>query len=105
MSNDAHRSIAILEPFAEKETEMLALLHEFYGMMYDKGYSRDLLYRDVKQPGRFIHLRVWSSDDARGHAVHDPDVHRYWIKLSEICAINTTYEELEPVYNSYDELP
>lgn len=104
-SPDSFRSMAILEPFADKEADMLAILREFYGVMYDKGYSRDLLYRDVKHNGRFIHLRIWSSDDARSQAVHDPDVHRYWIKLSEVCEINTTYEELEPVYNSYDELP
>jgi hypothetical protein len=97
--------MAILEPFPEKEAEMLALLHDFYGLMYDKGYSRDLLYRDIKEPGRFIHLRIWNSDEARSHAVHDPEVHRYWIRLSEICAINTTYEQLEPVYDSYNGRP
>jgi hypothetical protein len=104
-STEAIRSMAILEPFDGKENDMLVLLREFYGVMYDKGYSRDLLYRDAQHAGRYIHLRIWNSDDARTQAVNDPDVHRFWIKLAEICAINTTYEQLEPVYNSYDSLP
>ncbi len=95
-------SLAILEPFAGKDDECLAFLREFYSLLQRKGYSQDLLYRDQKIPGKLVHLRIWRSEEARSEAQQDPDVHRYWLRLSEFCAITTIHETLEELYSSYD---
>ena len=59
---DPIRSMAILKPHPGKEPELLAFLREFYGLMYTKQYSRDMLFRDQKKPGVFVHVRIWLSD-------------------------------------------
>jgi len=97
---DLIRSMAILRPHPGKELELIAFLREFYTMMYSKGYSRDRLFRDLKRPGAFVHIRIWLSDEARASAVQDPDVHHYWMKLPELGEITTIYEELELLYST-----
>ena len=97
---DPIRSMAILKPHPGKEPEMFAFLREFYTMMYTKQYSRDMLFRDLKQPDVFVHIRIWLSKEARDIAVQDPDVHHYWMKLPELGTITTIYEELEPIFSS-----
>jgi hypothetical protein len=99
---DQIRSMAILKPLPGKESELLAFLREFYSMMYGKQYSRDMLFHDKKQPGVFVHIRIWLSDEARNTAVQDPDVHRYWMKLPELGTITTIYEELEPIFSTQE---
>jgi hypothetical protein len=94
--------MAILQPHEGKEQELLAFLREFYTMMYTKQYSRDMLFRDQKKPGVFVHVRIWLSDEARDSAMQDPDVHHYWITLPEIGTITTIYEELEPVFSTQE---
>jgi len=98
------RSMAILKPHPGKELELLAFLREFYTMMYTKQYSRDTLFQDRKQPGIFVHVRIWLSDEARDSAVQDPAVHHYWMKLPELGTITTIYEELEAVYSTEEGL-
>lgn len=93
-------SLAILSPFEGKESATLTLLREFYTMMNQKGYSRDLLYRDAKQPSSFVHLRIWKSDAIRSEAQHDPDVHHFWKSLTEVCDVTTAYESLDPVFST-----
>jgi hypothetical protein len=95
------RSMAILDAHPGHEDDVIALLKDFYTSIHEKGYSCDLLYRDSKMPSRFIHLRIWNSDASRSEAQHDPDVHRYWVRLSEICTISTIYEELQPIFSTY----
>ncbi len=80
-----------------KEEELLHVLHDFYAMLRVKKYSRDLLYRDAKQPRRYINLRYWASEDMRDQAHEDPDVHKYWRRLGDICEIEWVYEKLEPL--------
>jgi len=99
---DPIRSMAILQPHEGKEQELLAFLREFYTMMYTKQYSRDMLFRDQKKPGVFVHVRIWLSDEARDSAMQDPDVHHYWMTLPEIGTITTIYEELEPVFSTQE---
>ena len=99
---DLIRSMAIMKPHQDKESEMLTFLREFYLMMHSKKYSRDMLFHDLKQPGVFVHIRIWLSDEARNAAVQDPDVHRYWMKLPELGTITTIYEELEPIFSTQD---
>ena len=93
-------SVAILEALPGKEEELVAMLREFYAMMHAKGYCTDVLYRDGEQPDRLIHLRRWKSAESLTEAQIDPDVHRYWQRLPELCVIPTVYENLERLFES-----
>ncbi len=93
-------SIAVLEALPGKQEELLATLRELYTMMHAKGYSRDTLHRDSSSPGRFLHLRHWTSPEMRSEAQVDPDVHRYWQMLPELCTIPIVYESLEKIFES-----
>jgi hypothetical protein len=100
--SEAIRSMAVLKAHPGMELELVALLREFYSMMYTKQYSRDILYRDSKQSDVYVHVRIWLSNEAREAAVHDPDVHRYWMKMPELGAITTIYEQLEPIFSTQE---
>ena len=90
-------SLAILEPVAGKEEECVRFLEEFYKLLRSKGYSRDLLYRDAKHEKRLLNFRYWASEEMRREAQHDPDVHRFWQGLAEVCTITSIYETLEKI--------
>jgi len=93
-------SVAILDALPGKEEELLNMLRELYTMMHAKGYSRDVLYRDGERPDRLFHLRRWKSAEHRSEAQIDPDVHRYWLRLPDLCTIPTVYENLETLFES-----
>jgi quinol monooxygenase YgiN len=93
-------SMAILEALPGKQEELLAKLRELYTMMHAKRYCRDSLYHDTSNPDRFLHLRHWTSPEMRSEAQVDPDVHRYWQLLPELCTVQTVYESLETVFKS-----
>jgi len=93
-------SVAVLEALPGKEEELIAMLREFYTMMHGKGYCTDVLYRDGDRPDRFFHLRRWMSAGLLAEAQSDPDVHRYWQRLPELCSIPTVYENLETLFES-----
>jgi quinol monooxygenase YgiN len=93
-------SMAILEALPGKEEELLQTLRELYTMMNAKGYCRDSLHRDSARPGRFLHLRRWMSAEMRSEAQADPEVHRYWQMLPQLCEIPIVYESLEKVFES-----
>lgn len=95
------RSMAILDAHPGREQDVITLLKDFYSAIHRKGYSEDVLYRDTKSGTRFIHLRIWNSEAARAEAQQDPDVHRYWVRLAEICTITTVYEQLESIFSTY----
>ncbi|MGO9210063.1 MAG: hypothetical protein ACLPXM_03065 [Terriglobales bacterium] len=90
-------ALAVVEAFDGKDEECLQLLHEFYAVLRRKQYSRDLLYRDVKDSCRFINLRYWRSEQARGDAQEDPDIHKFWQRLSEISKVTLVFERLVDV--------
>ena len=90
-------SLAILEPVAGREEECIRFLLEFYEVLTRKGYSRDLLYRDAKNHGRLLNFRYWTSEEMRREAQHDPEVHKYWQRLPEMCSVSSIYETLEKV--------
>jgi quinol monooxygenase YgiN len=93
-------SVAVLDALPGKEAALLATLREFYTMMHNKGYSRDTLRRDPTQPHRFLHVRYWRSAEGRAEAQADPDVHRYWQMLPELCTIPIVHESVETVFES-----
>ncbi|MGE5112451.1 MAG: hypothetical protein ACM3JB_16420 [Acidobacteriaceae bacterium] len=99
-------ALAVLEPHIGKEEDCLNLLREFYDVLKSKGYSRDILFRETKKDDsakeRFVHLRIWTSNETRAEAAQDPDVHKYWMRLPEVCTITTIYESLEELYSSYE---
>lgn len=93
-------SVAVLEALPGKEEELLTTLRELYTMMHAKGYCRDTLHRDSSRPDRFLHLRHWTSAEMRAEAQVDPEVHRYWQMLPQLCVIPVVYESLETVFES-----
>ena len=90
-------ALAVVEAFDGKDEECLQLLHEFYGVLRRQQYSRDLLYHDQKDPRRFINIRYWRSEEARAEAHEDPDVHKFWQRLSEISKVTSVFERLADV--------
>jgi len=90
-------AIAVVEASDGKDQECLELLRQFYAVLRRKEYSRDLLYHDVKNPHRFVNVRYWRSAEAAAEAQEDPDVHRYWRRLSEIGTVSAVFERLEDV--------
>lgn len=93
-------SVAVLEALSGKEDELLRTLRDLYTLVHGKGYCHDTLYRDMSRPGRFLHLRYWTAPQMRGEAQADPEVHRYWMKLPELCTVTVLYESLEKVFES-----
>jgi quinol monooxygenase YgiN len=90
-------ALAVVEAFDDKDEECLRLLQEFYVVLRRKQYSHDLLYRDSKDPRRFINIRYWRSEDSRKQAHEDPDVHSFWKRLSDIAKVTAVFERLEDV--------
>ncbi len=93
-------SLAVLEALPNQEDELLNTLRELYTMMHAKGYCRDSLYRDLARPDRFLHVRHWTSAEMRAEAQSDPEVHRYWLMLPELCTISVVHEALEKVFET-----
>jgi quinol monooxygenase YgiN len=87
-------AIAIIRPFDGQEEELLKVLRELYRLLKSKNYSRDVLYRDAKDPGRFLNFRYWFSDETRRAAFEDADVQRFWQKLGTLCEAEKVYEQL-----------
>lgn len=90
-------AFAILEPHPGKEDELVEMLRELYELMFRKGYSRDTLYRDPNRPGQLLHVRHWISKELRDDAQQDPEVHKYWLRLPELCKLTVVHEELEKI--------
>jgi hypothetical protein len=86
-----------MEPFAGHEQEFLEVLSALYALMEQKGYSRDMLLRDHKLTPQYIHIRHWTSEQARLEAREDPDVHRCWLKLGNFCHMRRVHEALDEV--------
>lgn len=90
-------SIAYIRPCDGKEQETLHILSELYVLLHRKGYSRDLLYRDLKDRGRFVNLRYWSSEEMRDEAHEDPEVHRLWQRLADVSSVEAVLERLRVI--------
>ncbi|MGI9101024.1 MAG: putative quinol monooxygenase [Terriglobales bacterium] len=94
-------SIAYVRPDEGKDQETLQVLSELYTIMRRKGYSRDELYRDLKDQHRLVNLRYWASEDARDQAHEDPDVHRLWQRLAAISKVESVIERLEELPDTW----
>lgn len=90
-------SIAVVRPHEGKTEETVAVIRELYAVLERKHYSRDLLYRDLNDPRLMVNLRHWSSAQARRDAQEDPEIHRYWQRLGQLCEVVKVYEELEEI--------
>lgn len=97
MATSEIMALAVVEAFDGMDEDVLRLLEEFYAMLRQKEYSRDTLYRDQKEPRRFINVRYWRSEETREQAHEDPDVHHFWKRLGEIANVRLVYERLEEV--------
>lgn len=91
-------SLAYIRPEMGKEQETLDTLAELYSLLRKKNYSRDLLYRDAKDPARLVNLRYWRSEESRNHAQEDPEVHRLWQRLSAMSTVDGVIEKLEVMW-------
>ena len=89
-------SVAVFEPAQDKEQEALDTLRELAGVLSKKGYSRDLLYRELATR-RYILVRYWASAASRRNAQEDPAALRCWARLADQITIIRVYEALEEV--------
>lgn len=85
-------SVAVWDPVPEQETASLATIRELSSIVADKGYGRDLLYRD--RESRYVFLRYWKSEEARRAALEDSDMLRCWARLANEIKIVKVYETL-----------
>jgi len=89
--------VAIFEPLLGHEEASLSTMRALITALSSGGYSRDLLYRDVKSDNEYILLRYWKSEESRRAALEDPEVLRCWAKLSHEIRTLKIYETLEEV--------
>ncbi len=90
-------SVAVFDLIAGREQECLQLLQDFYGVLREKGYGTNLLFRDTKSARRYINVRFWNSEQKQKEAAEDPEVHRFWLRLPELLEMHAVYERLESV--------
>lgn len=90
-------SLAFVEPASGREAECEAMLKEIGALVERKQYGRDALYRDPQDARVLVLTRYWRSAEARRHAHEDPEMHRFWRDLSELCRVTKVYEELTRV--------
>ena len=90
-------SIAHIRPEEGKDKEALSILRELYALLQRKQYCRDQLFRDAADAGHLVNLRYWKSAEARAAAQEDPDVHRLWIRLSQVAHVDRVTEKLEEI--------
>jgi quinol monooxygenase YgiN len=90
-------AIAVVRPEEGYEEEVLRILRDLYAVMTQKNYSRNVLYRDAKDPRRLVNLRYWTSEDARTRAQEDPDVHRHWARLGQVAKVEQVMEQLDEI--------
>lgn len=88
-------SVAIYQPLPEMEAASLATIRELIAILAAKGYSRDLLYRDMD--AHYVLLRYWKSEESRRSAQEDPEVQRCWARLGNEIQIVRVYETLAEV--------
>jgi hypothetical protein len=97
---DSFVSVAIIEPFEGAEPQFIETVEELYNLMNRKSYSTDQLFKSRKEPHHYIHVRYWSSPQARDEALEDPDVHHIWARLGHLCRMVHVYQSSDVVFDS-----
>lgn len=77
-------AIAVFKVKKGKEEECLSVCRRFYGYLRQKGYSRDVIYRDSAEPDIYFDIRMWTSKEAANSAHQDPEVHNFWARLGKV---------------------
>jgi hypothetical protein len=90
-------SIAVLEPTTGHEEDLLAVIHRLYFLMEAKGYSQNVLLRSRSSPVYFINIRYWATEQSPQEAHDDPEVHRCWARLGQLCQIPRVHESMDVV--------
>ncbi len=90
-------AIAVVRPQEGHEEEVVDILRDLYAVLAKKNYSRNVLYRDRKEPSKLVNLRYWASEDARTRAQEDPDVHRCWARLGQVAEVEHVMEHLDEI--------
>lgn len=85
-------SVAVWKPLPGSESTSIETWRELTSILTNKGYGRDLLYRD--REGLYVLLRYWKSEDARRAAQEDPEMLRCWSRLGNEIEIVKVYETL-----------
>jgi quinol monooxygenase YgiN len=93
-------AIAYIRPNEGHEQETVDLLRELFAVLTRKNYSRDRLFRDAGDSSRLVGLRFWTSEEARAAAHEDPDVHKFWMRLGQVCQVEYVIERLEEISGS-----
>jgi hypothetical protein len=88
-------SVAVWKPVSGLEVASLITIREITSIITNKGYGRDLLYRD--RESQYFLLRYWKSEDSRRAAQEDPDLLRCWARLGNEIQIVKVYETLAGV--------
>jgi hypothetical protein len=88
-------SVAVLEPYEGQEEQVLAVIQDLYALMEAKAYSRNVLLRSRNEPVYYINIRYWASEQARLEAHEDPEVHRCWARLGQLCNIPRAHEMMD----------
>jgi hypothetical protein len=97
---DSFVSVAIIEPFEGAEHQFVETVEELYSVMIRKNYSRDELFKSRKEPHHYIHVRHWTSLQARDEALEDPDVHHIWARMGHLCRMVHVYQAMDSIYDS-----
>jgi hypothetical protein len=85
-------SVAVWKPVPGSEVASLTTWRELTSILTNRGYGRDLLYRD--REGQYVLLRYWKSEEVRRAAQEDPDMLRCWARLGNEIEIVKVYETL-----------
>lgn len=98
-------SIAVMEPLPGCEDEFLQTLRELYALMHRKNYSRNQLFSNRIEPKHYFNIRYWTSPEARNEAHEDPEVHRCWARLGNLCRMVRVHQTLDDLTLDFDKEP
>ena len=90
-------SIATFVVLPGNEEAALATMRVLMKVLAQRGYSRDLLYRDPKS-SEYVLLRYWKSEEMRRAAAEDPEVLRCWVELSHEVKTVKIFERLDGAF-------
>jgi len=90
-------SIATFVVIPGNEEAALATIRVLMRVLSQRGYSRDLLYRDAKS-SEYVLLRYWKSEEARRTAAEDPEVLRCWAELAQEVKTTKIFETLNDAF-------